>query len=196
MGRFPAAVVVFRKRVMPDLGAITVDDAYSAQLAIEHLLDRGHRNIGLISGPTISLSSFGRVEGYKNALRAAKISVRRERIRHCHPVVETGQETATELLQSNPELTALFCHNDLIAVGALQACAALGLQVPEDIAIIGYDDIRLAGLVNPTLTTLRIPRKEIGTQSMQMLLAQIDDDRLEPQEIHLKPEMIVRESAP
>ncbi len=196
LGRFPAAVVVFRKRVMPDLGAITLDDAYSAQLAIEHLLDRGHRNIGLISGPTISLSSFGRVEGYKNALRAAKISVRRERIRHCHPVVETGQETATELLQSNPELTALFCHNDLIAVGALQACAALGLQVPEDIAIIGYDDIRLAGLVNPTLTTLRIPRKEIGTQSMQMLLAQIDDDRLEPQEIHLKPEMIVRESAP
>jgi len=196
LNRFPTAIVVFRNRKTPGIGAITLDDVYGAQLAIEHLLNRGHRNIGLISGPPISLSSLGRLEGYQNALRTAQISVNGKWIRHCHPVVEAGQETAAELLQSHPELTALFCHNDLIAVGALQACADLGLRVPEDISIIGYDDIRLAGLVNPALTTLRIPTKKIGTQAMQMLLAQINDDSSEPQEIHLKPELIVRQSAP
>ena len=76
--------------------------------------------------------------------------------------------------KNHPEITALFCHNDLVAVGALQACAELGLRVPDDIAIIGYDDIGLAALVSPALTTLRISAADIGTKTMQMLLEQIE----------------------
>jgi len=111
-------------------------------------------------------------------------------------VIEQGRETAYRLLEQNPELTALFCHNDLVAVGALQACEQLGLDVPDDIAIVGFDDIDLAAIVSPALTTLRVDRAEIGRTAMRMLLSQIKDCSETPQEIVLKPELIVRDSAP
>lgn len=193
---FPTTVLVFRERKNAKVGAFTVDDVFGGQVAIEHLLKSGHRNIGLISGPPISLSAFGRLKGYQAALQAADIPVNDRWIRHCHPDVEGGQETAYELLKNNPEITALFCHNDLVAVGALQACAELRLRIPDDIAIIGYDDILLAALVSPSLTTLRIPRTEIGTMSMQMLLEQIEVEAAAPKEVHLKPKLIIRASAP
>jgi DNA-binding LacI/PurR family transcriptional regulator len=194
--RFPTTVLVFREKKGADVGALTVDDVFGGQAAIEHLLKSGHRNIGLISGPPISLSAFGRLKGYQTALQAADIPVNDSWIRHCHPVVGRGQEAAYDLLKESPEITALFCHNDLVAVGAMQACAELGLRVPDDIAIIGYDDIRLAALVSPALTTLHVPRAEIGTKTMQMLLEQVEVELAEPKEIHLKPELIVRASAP
>ena len=193
---FPTAVLVFRERKDAGVGAFTVDDVFGGQEAIEHLLKSGHRNIGLISGPPISLSAFGRLKGYQTALQAADIPINDSWIRHCHPVVEGGQETAYELLKHHPDVTALFCHNDLVAVGALQACAELGLRVPEDIAIIGYDDIRLAALVSPALTTLHVPMAEIGTKTMQMLLEQVEIETAAPKEVQLKPELIVRASAP
>jgi len=196
LARFSTGVLVFRERKSADVGAITVDDVFGGQAAIEHLLRSGHRNIGLISGPPISTSAFGRLKGYQTALRAVDIPIKDGWIRHCHPVVEKGQETAYDLLKNNPELTALFCHNDLIAVGALQACAKLGLRVPEDIAIIGYDDIGLAALVSPALTTLHVPMVEIGTQAMQMLLERIECSTAESKEIHLQPKLVVRASAP
>ena len=196
LARFPTAVLVFREKKDTNAGAITLDDAYSGQVAIEHLIKSGHRNIGLISGPPISLSTFGRLVGYQNALQCADIPINEKWIWHCHPVVEAGQETAYDLLKNNPEVTALFCHNDLIAVGALQACKELGLRVPDDIAIIGYDDIRLAALVSPALTTLHVPKSEIGTRAMQMLLEQIEVESAMPKEVHLQPTLIIRESAP
>jgi len=193
---FPTTVLAFRERKDAKVGAFTVDDVFGGQVAIEHLLKSGHRNIGLISGPPISLSSFGRLKGYQAALQAADIPFNDHWIRHCHPDVEGGQETAFELLKNYREITALFCHNDLVAIGAIQACAELGLRIPNDIAIIGYDDIRLAALVSPPLTTLHVPRAEIGTKSMQMLLEQIEIETAAPKEVHLKPELIVRASAP
>lgn len=193
---FPTAVLVFRDKRGTDVGTFIVDDVYGGRVAIEHLLQSGRRNIGLIAGPSISLSTSGRLKGYREALQAAGIPVNDNWIQHCHPVVEGGQATANELLTKHPEITALFCHNDLVAVGALQACVELGLHVPNDVAVIGYDDIRLAELVSPALTTLRVSRTEIGTKTMQMLLEQIEVEAAEPKEIHIKPELIVRESAP
>jgi len=194
--RFPTTVLVFRERKDANAGAFTIDDVFGGQVAIEHLLKSGHRNIGLISGPPISLSAFGRLKGYQAALQAANISVNDSWTRHCRPVVEGGQEAAYDLLRDNPEITALFCHNDLVAVGAMQACAELGLRIPGDIAIIGYDDIRLAELVSPALTTLHIPTAEIGAKTMRMLLEQIEVEAAAPKEVHLRPELIVRASAP
>ncbi len=147
-------------------------------------------------GLQFRLALLADFKGYQAALQAADIPINDSWTRHCHPVVEGGQDAAYHLLKENPEITALFCHNDLVAVGAIQACAELGLRVPDDIAIIGYDDIRLAELVSPALTTLRIPRAEIGTKSMQMLLEQIEVEAAAPKEVNLKPELIVRASAP
>jgi len=96
----------------------------------------------------------------------------------------------------HPELTALFCYNDVVAVGALQACADLGRQVPDDLAVVGFDDILLAALVIPPLTTCRVGRYEPGAQAMQLLLDQIDGCHDQCAEIVLQPEVIIRASAP
>jgi LacI family transcriptional regulator len=116
--------------------------------------------------------------------------------RHCLPVVDSGRTAACDLLTTYPDLDALFCYNDLNAVGALQACASLGRRVPEDVAIVGFDDIMLAGLVTPSLTTCRIPKYELGRQAMQLLLAHINDCANGCQTITFQPELIIRASAP
>jgi LacI family transcriptional regulator len=105
------------------------------------------------------------------------------------------------LLSEHDELTALFCYNDLVAVGALQACDEHGVHVPEDVAVVGCDDIPLAALITPPLTTSRGPRYELGKQAMQLLLRQIDGCPEESEhgpctEIVLQPELIIRASAP
>ncbi len=193
---FASVVLVFRENIGPNVGIVTLDDVLGAQLAIEHLIRSGHRNIGLLSGPVRSLSTKGRYEGYQKTLKAANIPIKQEWIRNCHPTIEAGQAKASELLKNNPEITALFCHNDLIAVGAMQACLQLGLTVPKDIAIIGYDDIKLAALVTPSLTTIHSPIAEIGARAIQMLLEQMSDTSLKPTQTHFQPNLIVRESAP
>jgi LacI family transcriptional regulator len=103
---------------------------------------------------------------------------------------------AHELLAAYPYLTALVCHNDLVAVGVLQACAELKLAVPGDTAVVGFDDIPLAALVTPPLTTCHIPRYELGVQAMRLLLDQIDDRPSECMEVALRPRLVVRASAP
>jgi LacI family transcriptional regulator len=111
-------------------------------------------------------------------------------------MVEGGQAAAGELLTAHPEISALFCYNDLVAVGALQACADLGRRVPDDLAVVGYDDIPLAALVTPALTTCRVPRYELGSQTVDLLLDQIKGCPGDCEEIVLAPEVVVRASAP
>jgi LacI family transcriptional regulator len=195
--RFPAVVLVSRKLDHDGcVGVILIADELGGKIATQHLIQSGHRNIGLITGPQISHSTRGRFKGYQTALEQADIPYNPDWVRYCSPVITQGRDTAYQLLEDNPELTALFCHNDLVAVGALQACTRLGLDVPDDIAIVGFDDIDMAAIVSPALTTLRVDRAEIGRSAMRMLLAQIQDCSETPREIVLEPELVVRESAP
>lgn len=152
--------------------------------------------MGFLAGPLASHSGRQRAKGYCAALAAAALPHNPDWTRHCSPVVESGRETARHLLTVYPELTAFFCYNDLVAVGALQACADLGRQVPDDLAVVGFDDILLAALVIPPLTTCRVPRYELGAQAMRLLLDQINGCPDECTEIVLQPELIVRASAP
>ena len=128
-------------------------------------------------------------------------------MRPCPADVDGGHRAAEDLLTAHPELTALFCYNDLVAVGALHACADLGRHVPDDLAVAGFDDIMLAALVTPPLTTCRVPRYELGTQAMRLLLNQIrgcpdaagqdaDMDEGSCAEVVLQPDLVVRASAP
>jgi LacI family transcriptional regulator len=127
---------------------------------------------------------------------AANQSLNTEWMQHCPPTVQGGRAIARELMAAYPKLTAIFCYNDLVAVGALQACADLGRMVPDDMCVIGFDDIPLAALVTPPLTTCRTPRYEMGASAMRLLLNQIDGCSGDCTDIVLHPELIVRESAP
>lgn len=111
-------------------------------------------------------------------------------------MVEGGRDAARDLLTAELALTALFCYNDLVAVGALQACAELGRTVLDDVAIVGFDDIPLGALVAPPLTTCRVRRYELGSEAMRLLLERISGcTREECREIVLQPELVVRCSA-
>ena len=192
----PAAVLVNRRLPEARVGAIMLADDAGAQLAIQHLLQSGHRAIGFLAGPLTSYSSRQRAIGYEAALEAAGISHNLDWVCPCSYEVNGGKETALALLSDHPELTALFCYNDLVAVGALQACADLGLQVPEDLAIVGFDDIPMAAVVTPALTTCRVPRHELGDQAMKLLLDRIHGCTEDCREFVLYPTLIVRASAP
>jgi LacI family transcriptional regulator len=100
------------------------------------------------------------------------------------------------LLQIAPGLDAVLCYNDLVAAGALQACATLGIRVPDDIAITGYDDIPTAGMIFPTLTTVHTPFQELGRSAASRLVSAIRGPVSGPNEIIHKPELVIRQSAP
>jgi len=176
--------------------AVIVDDVAGGYLATQHLLNLGCSAIGYVAGPKNAYSGIHRARGYRQALDEVGIVSEAGWVQNCAPTVAGGEEATRILLDAFPEISALFCYNDLVAVGALRTCAALGRRVPEDIAIVGYDDIMLAALVSPALTTCRIPRSEMGSQAMTMLLACIDDGVEPCGEIVVAPELIVRASAP
>jgi len=200
ISRHPAAVLVNRRLEFTaeqgGVGVVTLDDVAGGQMATQHLLDRGHRAIGFLAGPPTSHSGRGRMAGYRMAMTAAGLEMSPQWIKHCAPTVEGGRASTRKLLDDSPELTALFCFNDLVAIGALQTCAELGFTVPDNIAIVGFDDIPLAALVTPALTTCRILRYELGTQAMELLLKRIAGDTEVCKEIVLPTELIVRHSAP
>lgn len=191
-----AAVLVNCNLEGYQVGAILLDDEGGARAATRHLLQSGHRVVGFLAGPLASYSSRQRSKGYRAALEIAGMRYNTAWVRPCSHDVEGGQVAARELLTEHPEITALFCYNDLVAVGTLQACAELGRRVPQDLAIVGFDDIPMAALVTPALTTCRVPRYELGEQAMQLLLDRINGCTEECEEVVLQTELVIRASAP
>ncbi len=197
----PAVVLINRQ--VPNsskasaIGAVRLDDVLGGRLVTRHLLERGHRAIGFLAGPPSSHSGLNRAKGYRGSLAEAGVAANPAWEYPCAPTVEGGQAAARDLLLSKPELTALFCFNDLVAVGALHACAELGRKVPRDLSIVGYDDIPLAALVTPPLTTCRAPRYELGAEAVRMLLNRIRGSaEAYKKEVILQPQLVIRASAP
>lgn len=194
--RHSAIVLVNRRLNGTPVSVVLIDDEVGGRIATEHLLHAGHRTIGFLAGPPTSYSGQQRHAGYRRALEDAGLPYNAALVRNCAPEVCGGQEAARALLTAHSEVTALFCYNDLVAVGVLQTCEELGIRVPETLAIVGFDDIPLAGLVMPALTTCRVPRDELGSRAMQSLLDQINGYRVESVEIIVRPQLVVRASAP
>ena len=192
----PSAVLVNCHLEGYEVGAILLDDIGGAQTATDHLLQSGHQAVGFLAGPLASYSSAQRSKGYRAALEVARMCYNPAWVRSCSFQVEGGRGAARKLLTEHPEITAFFCYNDLVAVGALQACVELGRRVPDDLAIVGFDDIPMAALVTPALTTCRVPRYALGEQAMQLLLDRIDGCTEECEEIVLQTELVIRASAP
>lgn len=195
LGRHPAAVVINRSSSPEGIGVVRIDSCHGARLAIEHLLASGRRQIGFLSGPPASHNSRSHMSGYQAALEAARLPVEQRYILPCQPYLADGHQAALALLQANPNLDALYCYNDLIALGAMQACAELGRRVPDDIAIVGNDDILLASMVTPSLTSLRVSKYDVGATAASMLFAHINGNH-DQSELIIKPELVVRASAP
>ena len=194
--KLPAVILVNRKSCGNALKSVYIDDEAGALRATQHLLNGGHRSIAFLAGPPASHSGLRRAQGYNRALSEAGLSVDPEFSLVCTPHLEGGYHGARQLLSRHPEIDAFLSYNDLVAVGVLQACAALGRRVPEDIAVVGCDDILLARLVTPPLTTLRSDKSALGAEAVRLLLQAMAGRADGCENVVLQPELIVRASAP
>lgn len=173
---------------------VGVDDIAAASLITSHLVEEhGFRKIGHISGPLSHQSAIDRVEGYRQII-------------NCHPEnlpeyvavgdfsEESGQNCANQLLEAHPDLEAIFAANDEMAFGALLELRSRGLRVPEDIALVGFDDFGVARLTTPGITTIRVPAEELGRVATEKLFELISGTK--PIQVHttLPVELVIRES--
>ena len=192
--RHQAAVLLNRSVPSAAAGMVSMDDAYGTMRVVHHLLGIGRERIGFLAGPATSQSGRKRNEGYHTALEATGHRVDEDLQESCPPNEHGGYQAFKLLHQRHRDLNGLICYNDLVAIGALQACAELGIGVPDDIAVVGCDDIRMASLVTPSLTTLAVDKYHLGRKTVTMLLERIGGKSSGP--LILRPELIVRQSAP
>jgi LacI family transcriptional regulator len=188
-------VVVDRDLGSLSLDAVTTDNHQGGLIATRHLIERGHRIIGCITGPSDITPSAERVTGYSDAIKEINLELEETLLLRGDFHVPSGLEAATRLLQRDPRPTALFVCNDMMAIGALHAAAKLGLRVPDDVAIVGFDDIELASYTIPPLTTVCQPKQQIGQTAIQLILERMSDPSLPPQHKILHPQLIIRESS-
>ena len=173
--------------------AVLVDNVEGGYMATRYLIERGHRLIAHISGPEYMSTSVDRRTGYQKALKEAGLEVLPALLRRGDFRLEGGYREMKAILESGVRPTALFAANDLMAIGAMRALEESGLRVPDDVSVIGYDDISLASLVKPTLTTIRQPAYQMGQEAVRLLVRRILRDE-PPTEIILHGELIERES--
>jgi DNA-binding LacI/PurR family transcriptional regulator len=160
---------------------------------IEHLQALGHRSIGFIAGPEALNSAMRRKEAFLAALEERGLPVRPEWIVAGDMRVEGGRAATEELLGRGARPTALMTTNDLMAVGALQAARGLGVRVPEDLSIVGFDDLPVAGMLDPPLSTIQVPKREMAARAFATLQQRLlggESPAFEP----LQPGLVVRES--
>ena len=168
--------VVLVDETHEDYPGVVSDAQMAGELAARHLLELGHRCFAFI-GPAIDASAFRlRERGYTRTLSAAGCAVASAALRRGGATVAGGMQGMRALLALRPRPTAVFCANDLSALGALKACAMARVAVPRDVSIVGCDDIELAQLVTPELTTVAIPARELGARAARLLIRQLTGD--------------------
>ena len=190
----PFVVVDPRTPPPPDMVAVSAAHLAGARQLTAHLVALGHRRIGMIGGPDEWSASDARRAGHAAALADVGVIAAPELLRSEHPTVECGYQAALDLLDLPDRPTAIVGFNDKVAVGAMQAAAALGLRVPEDLSVAGYDDIDLSRATRPMLTTVRQPLEEMGRMAVGLLLRLIDRHALQALHVELATELVVRGS--
>ena len=176
--------------------AVINDDREGARLAVAHLLSRGHRRILFLNGPPYNSSALLRLEGYRLAHAEAGLPVDETLILTTNARMDGGETAVANALRNKLSFTAVFCFSDYVAFGALRALRRAGCRIPADVAVMGYDDVAFAELVNPPLSTVRIAKTRLGATAAQILLARIEGAETKGGEtlITLPPELVVRES--
>ena len=190
-------VIVDRTGHSGDHCSVAVDDVLGGRLAVQHLLELGHERVAYIGGPDALGQVRDRREGALRALKEAGLGPENLVDLGTSALTVAEGRTAGQRLAGLPSSlrpTAAFCANDLLALGLLQTCVSLRLQVPDDLAIVGYDDIDFAAAAAVPLTSVRQPRRRLGRTAAELLLAETTDPRHEHRQVVFTPELVVRAS--
>ena len=190
-------VAVPGHKVLPGVTNIVLDHQHAARSALNHLLELGHRDIAFMKGQPFSSDSEYRWQAICQVAAELNIELRPEltvQIDIDDPTPQLGYPFAKQLLRRKVPFTALFAYNDISALGAIRAFQESGLRVPQDISVVGFDDIQGAAYSNPTLTTVRQPLADMGRLAAETLLARIEGTKEYQAEIPIEPELVVRQS--
>ncbi len=175
--------------------AVTVDDREGIRLAVEHVAALGHRRIGHLAGPQNVSTGHRRYLGFLDAMRAAGLDVPDGYVSFTTALLEPeGARACAELLDCRPQVTAIVAGNDRLAIGCYDTFAARGLSCPEDVSIVGFNDMPFIDRLRPPLTSVRVPQREIGTVAADLLLSQLADPAQPAREILLEPALVIRAS--
>jgi LacI family transcriptional regulator len=196
----PVPVVFLSMRPQPGLSVAAIDNRAGGRMATKHLLELGHQNVGLITGPLGWWEARQRQSGWQDALQQAGVPIQDKLVAEGDWQAPSGERGLQRLLEQRPDVNAVFVSNDQMALGALQAARKLGVRVPEDLALVGFDDIPESVYFHPPLSTVRQDMVELGRCAVRELgrtieAAQHGEADVEPKTILLKPELIVRESS-
>lgn len=187
-------VLVNRIFEHPGVSVIMIDNRRGVQIAIDYLVEQGHHSIGMLAGPRALVGSILRIEAFRETMAARGLPAGDDWIVSESTTVAGGYQATRRLLGRCPELTALFAHNDLMAVGAIHACKELGRRLPDECAIVGFDDLPLAAMVNPAVTSVRVDKYGLGQFAMDRLLAMFEEPETSYPPIYLDVELVVRDS--
>ena len=177
-----------------DLDAVYNDEVKGGFLATEYLIKKGHKKIAFINGVLHKSPAKGRLKGYKKALKECEIPFNDALISVGDIDVKDGYERTKKLFEKGLDFTAIFAYNDMMAFGSMQAIKEKGLRIPEDIGLVGYDDIQFSSLISPSLTTIRLKKKELGIESVKLLFSRINGNRKKPKKIVLDVDIIARKT--
>lgn len=173
---------------------VFVDNQEGAYRAVEHLLQQGHQRIAYISGPLEVATSWNRFQGFQKAYCDRGMEIDYQLVKEGDYQIESGMRAIAELLRDGQEFTAVFAGNDLMAIGAMKVLKQHQLKVPEQVEVIGFDNIELASLIDPALSTVAQPTYEMGVLGAQWLVARIEDRPLPEQHLYLKTELLLRDT--
>jgi LacI family transcriptional regulator len=191
---FPFVVIDPRYVVGEGVPSVGAAHSAGAKAGVDHLISLGHTRIAAITGPVDWCATQYRIDGYHASMASAGILARPEWIVESDYLISGGYHAARQLLRL-PELpTAIFAFNDNMAVGTMRAIREAGLRIPDDISLIGFDDLEIAAIVTPPLTTVRQPLEEMGRMAANLLTRLIDGQRVEALRVDLETRLVMRES--
>jgi len=184
------------------IDVVDIDNRQGAFDATGTLIEHGHRQIATITGPLDWASAEARLEGYREALRAANVPESRSLEATTEGWgLDEGQQGVSRLLDAGVEFTAIFAQSDLLAIGAITSLRAHGLHVPDDVSVVGYDDIPVAAFLDPPLTTVRQPMRDVGATAVRLVLDEIARERdagrdgeRQPRRVTLPASLVTRDS--
>jgi len=179
----------------PNVTRILVDNRRGAYQAVKHLLDCGHRRIAQVSGPKGRYDADERAWGYRKAMREAGIQPDEKLLRYGNWTPKSGYEQMTQLLDEGISFPAVFAHSDLMALGCMQALKDRGVRIPEDVGVIGFDDISITQFVDPPLTSVYQPFFEMGQAAMSVLIGRISGKKPKGTKVVLPTNLVIRRSS-
>lgn len=177
-----------------EVSSVDQDQASLARLAAQHLVDLGHRRIAMISGPLYEKSARDRVRGYQDVMERAEIEIDPTLVIEGDWTAGSGYEAFNQFWQADQSITAITAHNDRMAIGVIRAALEKGIAVPEQLSVIGIDDIPLVAYFTPSLTTVRNMLSDIGREAVELLIHSIENVKIPPRHVVLPEELIVRDS--